>query len=485
MRKGLFFISFIMLCDLAIAQRDDLIKKYQDFRQQARKQHDDFRQRSNQVYADFMRKAWERFQALPKIPRPKDEELTPPVVYPGRDSGEIKDRSLPYEQETPIVQPQPKPILPIREQSSPVEERFSFLFFGTPCEVRAGEQHRFKLKTCESNELATTWSQLSGEAYDHLIKDCLDMRERLQLCDWAYLLFLEQLANSFLGKGTNEATLFMAFLYCQSGYRMRLAESSGKLFLLFASEHIIYDQNYWKIENEYYYALHCPEKSLNICSATFPQTHSLSLLIPRPPLLAETETPKRNLQDNNPQGINVSVSLNKNVLDFFDTYPSSMLHGDFMTRWAYYANTPLGEKTKTQLYPTLQQLLAEKSQWEAANLLISFVQHAFEYEYDNKVWGRDRAFFAEETLYYPYSDCEDRTILFTRLVRDLLGLKVALVYYPGHLAAAVHFTEEIPGDYLLVKGSKYLICDPTYIGAPIGVSMPNMDQAKAKLILLN
>jgi len=156
-----------------------------------------------------------------------------------------------------------------------------------------------------------------------------------------------------------------------------------------------------------------------------------------------------------------------------------------MTRWAYYANTPLGEKTKTQLYPTLQQLLAEKSQWEAANLLISFVQHAFEYEYDNKVWGRDRAFFAEETLYYPYSDCEDRTILFTRLVRDLLGLKVALVYYPGHLAAAVHFTEEIPGDYLLVKGSKYLICDPTYIGAPIGVSMPNMDQAKAKLILLN
>lgn len=34
------------------------------------------------------------------------------------------------------------------------------------------------------------------------------------------------------------------------------------------------------------------------------------------------------------------------------------------------------------------------------------------YEYDNKVWGHDRALFAEETLYYPYCDSEDRSIVF-------------------------------------------------------------------------
>lgn len=106
------------------------------------------------------------------------------------------------------------------------------------------------------------------------------------------------------------------------------------------------------------------------------------------------------------------------------------------------------------------------------------------YEYDDKVWGGDRAFFADETLYYPYCDCEDQSILFSRLVRDLLGLEVVLVYYPGHLATAVQFTENITGDYVAMNGKRYVICDPTYIGAPVGATMPEMDNAKAKIILL-
>lgn len=132
----------------------------------------------------------------------------------------------------------------------------------------------------------------------------------------------------------------------------------------------------------------------------------------------------------------------------------------------------------------MRKAIQGKSQEEAANLLINFVQTAFVYEYDDKVWGEDRAFFAEETLYYPYCDCEDRSILYTRLIRDLLGLKTALIYYPGHLATAVCFTEEVKGDGLLLNGKRYVICDPTYIGAPIGVTMPQMDNQEAKAILL-
>ena len=70
---------------------------------------------------------------------------------------------------------------------------------------------------------------------------------------------------------------------------------------------------------------------------------------------------------------------------------------------------------------------------------MKFVE-TFEYKLDSEMWGvADRAFFPDETLHYPYRDCEDGAILFTRLVRDLLGLPSALVYYPGHLAAAVAF----------------------------------------------
>ena len=155
-----------------------------------------------------------------------------------------------------------------------------------------------------------------------------------------------------------------------------------------------------------------------------------------------------------------------------------------MTRWAMYANTPLDSSIKQKLYPALAEAMDGKSYPEAADILLDFVQSAFVYEYDDKVWGGDRALFAEESLFYPYCDCEDRSILYSRLVRDLLGLDVILVYYPGHLATAVKFDEPLKGDYIQLGSDKYLVCDPTYVGACIGVTMPDMDNNSAKVILL-
>ena len=149
-----------------------------------------------------------------------------------------------------------------------------------------------------------------------------------------------------------------------------------------------------------------------------------------------------------------------------------------------YANTPLDEHVKTKLYPILTDKFKGLSQLETANILLNWVQTAFVYEYDDKVWGHDRAFFAEETLYYPYCDCEDRAILYTRLIRDFLRLKTILVFYPGHLACAVCFTDDVSGDYISLNGERYVITDPTYIGAPVGITMPDMDNSRANIILL-
>ena len=65
-----------------------------------------------------------------------------------------------------------------------------------------------------------------------------------------------------------------------------------------------------------------------------------------------------------------------------------------------------------------------------------------------------------------------------------MGLDCVLIYYPGHLASAVNFTEDVKGDYIQINGKKFVICDPTYIGAPVGMSMPGMDNKTANLILL-
>ena len=102
-----------------------------------------------------------------------------------------------------------------------------------------------------------------------------------------------------------------------------------------------------------------------------------------------------------------------------------------------------------------------------------------------KYGGHDRTFFAEETLFYPYCDCEDRSVLFIRLVRDLTKLDCILIYYPGHLAAAVNFNSDVNGDYILLNKKKFVVCDPTYIGAPVGVTMPDMNNSSAGIVLLS
>ena len=69
------------------------------------------------------------------------------------------------------------------------------------------------------------------------------------------------------------------------------------------------------------------------------------------------------------------------------------------------------------------------------------------------------------------NDCEDRSILFSFLVRNLLHLDVVLLDYPDHIATAICFSNDVPGDYFYCNGKKYTVCDPTYIGACAGMTM--------------
>ena len=69
-------------------------------------------------------------------------------------------------------------------------------------------------------------------------------------------------------------------------------------------------------------------------------------------------------------------------------------------------------------------------------------------------------------------------------MRDLVGLDVALVYYPGHLAAAVAFTDEVNGNYYMHEGRRFVVCDPTIMPGRVGQVMDTYANTKATLMLL-
>ena len=468
-------------------EEDDPFKRYEAFRGQAVKRYDNFREEANRKYGQFQEEAWKRFSATPAVPKPKDEEV-PPVTIPDDEIGRDKEDSKPVvirEVVTPPApEPQPVPVSPIEETPVPTPSYSAFTFYGTDCRVRTGNSTAITLGDCSNDKLTTAWGLLADGSYDNTIIDLLALRKDMQLSDWAYLNMINTYAESILGRG-NEATFLTAFIYCQSGYRMRIGRDRNKLCLLFASKYEIYELAYFVIDGVNYYPYRSAMGSMEIYDMPYPKEKAMSLLITTGQLFTYDATAERTLTSERYPDMSVTLSVNKNAIDFFDSYPSSSVDNDFMTRWAMYADTPLDEKVREVLYPVVERCTAGLSQQDAANKIINWVQTAFVYEYDNKVWGHDRAFFAEETLYYPYCDCEDRAILFSHLIRDIIGLDVLLVYYPGHLATAVAFTENVDGDYITFEGRNYTISDPTFIGAPVGWTMTGMDNASVRVCRLS
>lgn len=458
-----------------------------DFRRAVRADFNDFRRQAMKEFTDFVRNPWKEFEHTPAVPVP-EEKPVPPVVMPEEDKDKplldkpivIKDIIKPI-----VVIPQPQPVAPVIEVPVVRDKYTEFTFFGTKARVRFDKACRIDVKGVESNDVADALKRITPEKYDNMLYDCLALRESLQLSDWAYLQMLKALSDEIEGHGTNGSALLLAYLYMQSGYKMRLATDGTKLYVLYGTRHVIYEIISYGLDGDRYYGVEKLPQRLRICDVAFPKEKGMSLLINTNQKFEADMSEKRKIASKVFKDFTVESSVNKNLLEFYSSYPTSMVDDDMMTRWAMYANTPVEAEVKAQLYPQLEAKLKGLSQKEAVERILNWVQTGFEYEYDNKVWGHDRAFFAEETLFYPYCDCEDRSILLTRLVRDLLHLKCILVYYPGHLASAVELTgTDAKGDCIMLDGHKYIIADGTYINAPLGRTMLQMDNSTAKVILL-
>ena len=497
------------------AERQKMYENYNKFRKEALKN-----------YSDFVRKAWKDYKANAAIDAPKDDMIKPQMAPDSeertaswfikvfgrekkKDTKKTKPKSKAAERKPEVLKvetvikaepviPQPEPQIPAEPRAEKANNYMTFSVFGTECKVRIGENCRYKLPNASTAAVADAIENVfPGQQFENLLYDCLQERKRHDFSDWAYYQMLLALTRQFYGD-SNEAVLCQAFLYSQSGYKMRLAHTSQKLYMLAATRHFIFNKQFYVLNGENYFLLSDNKvDQLGICEASFPKESSLSLQITASQQFAENPTMQRTITSRYNEDFSFTISSNKNYIDFFETYPSSTVNNNFMSRWAMYANTPLERGVKDQLYPPMKAKLKGLSQKEAVQQLLWWMHGAvdtegkiktadcFLYNYDENVWGCDRPFFGEETLFYPYCDCEDRSVLLSHLVRDLLNLDVVLVYYPGHLAMAVDFTEPVKGDYVMLNGRKFIVCDPTFIGGRVGDTMTGMENESVTAILLN
>ncbi len=474
-----------------------------------RKRHNAFRDSVIKCHLAFVRKAWQRHDVQEPTPRPKFEKIVPKVVDPDSvstnrlkvfdwlrgvfSSKKNKDKIVVVPKKEEIESPTPlfevkeqKPLIP--EMAEKDTAYFPFVYCGTEFKVRLDETKRVNIGKVDPFRIADVLERFSNGKYDNLLYDCQQIRKEHNLNDWAYYKMIQTLCDEFFGKDTKESVLLTGYLCYQSGYSVRFATNreEDRLFLLMHSNHVLYGLPYVTYgERKFYYMTeNSPKETWSCDEAEFPKEKGLSLFIKSPLLLEKSQGEVHTIHGYRGQD-SIRIGINQNLVNFYATYPPSEINNNFLTRWAVYANTPLNPEVEKQLYPQLKKIIAGKYEVEQVYSLMNILQ-GIPYGYDDEIWGRDRAFFTEETLNYPYCDCEDRAIALTRWVRDLIGLKCALIYYPNHLATLIHFNEDVKdGSYYLYDDVKYTVCDPTYFGAKVGEEMNDLDTDNVKIIPLN
>lgn len=489
MRRQYYIIALLcMVLQSTIAQNNT----FGDYQKRIRQNFTEYNSVVNQKYSDYLRGIWDKYQAYAPLSVP-DEDIHP-VVYEENDS--VAVNKIPVEKDDLIIlednkqEPAPLPIenkdeapeMTIADESNTIPVSF----YGTTINIHVPHIN-VNLSNLSGQSIADAWDVLENTSLERaVVQDCLYAKDRYQLCDWAYFLLVQKTAAAVYHDDMNKSTMLTAYILDKSGYKVLLGRKDNYLYVLFSSEHEIYNWIYYSVENAKYYPLvkRGDMSGMEICNIPQQAKKSVSLYISQEQIFNTDEWLKRDFEMGDTS--HIDVQINKNLLDFYSSYPTSRINQNDMTRWAMYAQTPINATTREKLYRQLHALVAGKSELEAANILLNFVQTRFEYRYDEKVWGTDRAFFAEESLAYPYCDCEDRSILFSHLMRDLLNTDVVLVYSPGHLFTAVRFNGQIEGSYFEINNERFVVCEPTCTtGAPVGWSAIGKDCQGIELILLS
>ena len=443
-------------------------------------------------------------QATPVKPQPvapKAEPTTPakPQATPDKPQP-VAPKAEPAKPQTTPVKPQPvapkaEPTTPAKTQATPVKSQpkpkakpavqsslqkefypsVAINYCNTKLYIDASMKGVINITSSQECAVADGYEALCRSNYKPLIANCQQAQKDFRLNDWGVFLFVKTAAEA-LCNDENSCIVMQQFLLNELGYRAKMARRGDRnqLLLFVATDCMVYGHPYFTKEGLNYYNINGTE------ACTFYMCNQDSKKAKTPVAMRLNNVPALNSglvsrqRTNKAGNVSVSVNVSKSLMDFYASMPQC--------DYGVYAKAPVAGSLAQEVLGTLRPLVQGKSEVDAANLLLNFVQTGFKYATDEEQFGFEKPFFVEELFYYPACDCEDRSVLFGWLVRELLGLDVVYLDYPNHIATAVQFKGDVKGDFLTVDGKRYTVCDPTYIGASIGMTMPNLRSAGVSIL---
>jgi hypothetical protein len=464
----------------------------------------EYKKSHDEAFLDSLKKDWEAFQSMydtSSYEQPKPKQL-PQIQKATTLPKELIDNSKPVSIKPPVVKQAPliekkEPLIPAKttkKEKEPIIEKkkepikaalpfgykeAKFDFYAHNISINYNQDMAFLITQVNKNAIANYYERLSKINSDDLIKQINSYTQRLNLNDWAQYLLIYNLGQTIY-KTDNMANLFTWYVLTKLNYDVKVGYSSNDIYLLSTIQHQLFQVAFFTLDSKKYYVLSPKGRVGKIDSMyTYKNNHaqannSLSFEFTKP-LQLHFNIKSKALSfnfENEKQTLQTKYSLD--LVEFYKTFPQS--------DYAIYLNEQNSQEILQSLQDQLLTMLEGKTEVQAVNMLLRFVQTAFEYKTDEEQFSHEKVLFPQETLFYPYSDCEDRTILFTLLVKNLLNLKTVAIKYDDHLSAAVEFSTPINANGFTHQNRQYIFADPTYINANIGMVMPKYQSSSFRVI---
>lgn len=472
MRK--VFLLLIVFLSGQNLYSQNLREQFESFKEGQKDAYNQFVQEVDEEFAEFLKNNWEEFQLSP---RQKPAIKPKPETFPNADSTRKSNQQLPI-RSGELIEFEDELIMPVNHKSvdyieALVTEEVSF--FGEHLEIKYDQRiANIKIAKVAPETISEFWSSISKSDYQVTLNSLQYYKEAFALNDFSFYLLIDRFASK-VAQTDNDRRLLTWFLMSKMKYKVRIGYNEEQLFLMLSSNTNIYGKNYFNFRGTDYYVFDFEGSKLRSYNKDYPHAFKTIDFVLAKPLNLTTKKAER-LVEFYHKGLSYQFPLvyDLNSIDLYSQFPQVELINYFQS-----STSGLAQES---LFRHLSPVINKMNELDAVSFLLAFVQNGFAYKIDEMQFGREKVFFPEEILHYKYSDCEDRSVFFSYLVRSLLNKETIGVDYPSHVAAAVHFDSEVSGDFYLHNNKKFVVCDPTYIGAPVGQAIKDLATDEAIVI---
>lgn len=362
----------------------------------------------------------------------------------------------------------PKVYIDVQEQNISSQEEYednidNIDFFGTKISINIPQSMtKATFEPKNQADVIKFFDTMAKSQYQEFLDKLKEISSKLSLNDWGVYMLVSNLSNKVYSD-KDSSKLFRWFILNKLGYGVKVGISNSKIILMHYAKNIYNAPSYTFEDKKYYILEDAKDISALHIYRSEPSTSvkELDFSLEKLPLLSKDIIVKDIKFLHNGDEYIFKVPYNKNLLDFMATYP--------VVGYDIYLNAAMDEATYIALAKSFKEYITSKKSSEAMDFVLHFIQNAFIYEVDNTHFGKQKTMFAQETLTYDKSDCEDRVVLFAYLVKKFFDVEVTAIKYDDHISSALYIP--MRGDKVKIKSKDFIIADPSYANASIGDSI--------------